>query len=110
MDYATGQQANVNYAAQNAAVQNMKPIPRQQTQMEMLGERIGSAKRRLISMNDMLASKLDSFSPTPQAAATSTQDPEPAPGSLPSLRTQSERLHNELDRLDSLLVRLNEIF
>ena len=87
---------------------------REPTQMERVGSQLGQALKRLRDMNGALEARLDAFSPPPSVLgaqnASPAQPPEPMPGTAAYLHHVANRQHDELERLDSLICRLQAIF
>lgn len=83
----------------------------------MASERFGGALRRLRDMASVLQSRLDQFKPEPSPlqqlstniGAPTPHPPEPTPGTAASLAYLGSSMHDELSRLDSLIVRVQAI-
>lgn len=89
---------------------------RRPTRMDNFSRRFADARRRLTSMNDLLAQRLDNFAPVPidprpgdSSVSKTILAPEPTPGTAASLEYIADGTEYELARLDELLGRLQAI-
>lgn len=96
----------------NQGMQAAEP-QRRTTQMEDLGERLGSNLGTLSEINTRLESALDRFhhAPTALTAANPNKEPPPPPsGTLNYLDHLTSKTNEELSRLNDLVSRVRTIF
>lgn len=96
----------LNYAGQGLQAGSQRGLgsapkvtDRPMTEMESVSAGLGDLVRRLSMANDDMAQRLDRFIQSPEALGRSAAiDPEPAPGTIGSIKHLLARLETEVNR------------